>query len=259
MIQTKQTMVAMIAVLVISISLGTAFNYAQAEEVIPFPSREKTISVSGLAVTTVDPDLLTVIFGIETQEETAQQALTSNSEIMNKVILSLQKDGIRKDEISTSSLNIHPVYESYKNEFNGYSSELVGYKVSNIISVETKKLDSAAAIIDGAVSAGVNRVDSVYFSLSPERHNTIKDKLLEDAVVNARQRAQNALYPLDHKIIGVKSISLSEFSIPYPQPMFRGDFAFEESVMQVAAPTPVFSSDQDITTSAHVVFLIGSI
>lgn len=259
MIKTKQTIAAMIAVLVVSVSLAATYNQAEAEEVTPFPSREKTISVSGLATTTVDPDLLTVRFGIETQEDTAQQALASNSEMMNKAVSALKIAGITEDEISTSSLNIHTVYESYKNEFNGYSSELVGYKVSNIISVETKKLDSAAAIIDGAVSAGGNRVDSVYFSLSPEKHNALKDKLLEDAVLNAKQKAQNALSPLDHKIIGVKSISLSEFSIPYPQPMFKGDFAYEEAVMQVAAPTPVFSSGQDVTTSAHVVFLIGSV
>ena len=255
---TKQTIVAMIAVLVVSISLGAAFNQADAEEVAPFPSREKTISVTGVATSSVEPDLLTVRFGTETQEKTAQQALASNSELMNKVISALNNAGISEDEISTSSLTIYPVYESYRDESSNYRSELVGYKVSNIISVETKKLDSAAAIIDGAVAAGVNRVDSVYFSISPERHTMLKDKLLEDAVTNAKEKAQNALAPLDHKIIGVKSISLSEFAIPYPTPMFQGDFAMAESTMKMAAPTPVFSSDQDVTTSANVVFLIGS-
>jgi hypothetical protein len=35
------------------------------------------------------------------------------------------------------------------------------------------------------------------------------------------------------------------------------DMAFAESAI-MKAPTPVFSSDQDVTTSAHVIFLIGS-
>lgn len=257
MVKTKQTILAMIAVLAVSVSIASVFNEAEAEEIAPFPSREKTISVSGQATTSVDPDLLTIRFGIETQEKTAQEALNSNSNMMNKVISALKNAGISEDEISTSSINIHAVYENYKDEFHGYRSELVGYKVSNIISVETKNLDLAAPIIDGAVSAGVNRVDSVYFSLSPERYMNLKDKMLEDAVINAKQKAENALTPLDHKIIGVKSVSLSEFSIPYPMPAFRGDFAMAES-MAMGAPTPVFSSEQDVTTSAHVVFLIGS-
>lgn len=254
----KLTIVAMIAVLVVSISLGTAFNEADAEEVTPFPSREKTISVSGVATTTVEPDLLTVRFGTETQENTAQQALSSNSEMMNEAISALKNAGISEDEISTSSLSIYPVYESYKDEFQRYKPELVGYKVSNIISVETRKINSVASIIDGAVSAGINRVDSVFFSLSPERHMALKDKMLEDAVINARYKAQNALEPLNHKIIGVKSISLSEFGMPYPMPMYQGDFAMTDGSMKMTAPTPVFSSDQGVTTSANVVFLIGS-
>lgn len=254
MTKTKTT-VAIIAVLVVSVSLGTILNDAQAQETTPFPSREKTISVTGIATTSVEPDLLTVRFGTETQEKTAQQALASNSEMMNKVISALVLAGITEDEISTSSLSIYPVYQSYKDE-DRYRSELVGYKVSNIISVETEKMDLAAAIIDGAVSAGVNRVDSVYFSLSPQVHMMLKDMLLEEAITNAKEKAQTALAPLEHKIIGVKSVSLSEFSVPYPQPMFKGDFAMAESAM-ASPPTPVFSSDQDITTSANVVFLIG--
>ena len=256
--EKTKTIVAMIAVLVVSVSLGTALNDVQAQETTSFPSREKTISVSGVATTSVEPDLLTVRFGIETQEKTAQQALISNSEMMNKVINALKGANISENEISTSSLNIHPIYESYRDENDRYRSELVGYEVSNIISVETKKLDSAAAIIDGAVAAGVNRVDSVYFSISPERHIVLKDQMLEEAVINAREKAQNALAPLDHQIIGVKSVSLSEFGTPYPQPIFRDDFAYAESAMKSSAPTPVFSSDQDISTTANVVFLIGS-
>lgn len=254
--KSNQAIVAMIAVLVVAVSLSAVYDEADAEEITQFPSREKVISVSGQATIKVVPDLLTVRLGTETQEKTAQDALASNSEMMNKVISALKTSGISEDEISTSSLNIYPVYESFKDEIGDYRSELVGYKVSNIISVETKNLDLAASIIDGAVSAGVNRVDSVYFSLSPEIHNVLKDQLLEDAVINAREKAEIALSPLDHKIIGVKSVSLSEISSPYPMPAFRGDFAMAE--MAKSAPTPVFSSDQEVTTSANVVFLIGS-
>jgi hypothetical protein len=38
-------------------------------------------------------------------------------------------------------------------------------------------------------------------------------------------------------------------------PVYSGGFALEEAKM---APTPVFTSDQDVTTTANVVFTIGS-
>ena len=83
----------------------------------------------------------------------------------------------------------------------------------------------------------------------------IKDDLLEKAILNAQSKAEKALSPLNYKIIGVKEISLSEFSMPYPMPMY--DMAYG-AMEKSAAPTPIFSSDQDVSTSANVVFLIGS-
>jgi len=58
-------------------------------------------------------------------------------------------------------------------------------------------------------------------------------------------------------IIGVKSLFLSEFGMPPPTPLYSGDFAMAESA-SFKASTPVFSSDQDVTTTASVIFLIGS-
>ena len=256
---SKQIFTAIIAVLVVSVTVGaislTPSAVAQ-EEVTPFPSREKVLSVTGNAISSVKPNLANISFGVEIQEKTAKDALDANSELMNKVIAAIKQVGITDSEISTSQFNIYPVYDNYEDKLTGrYTQELIGYRVSNIINVETEKLDSLASIIDGAVNAGVNRVDSVYFSLSPELASKLKDELLAEAVLNAKSKAEMALTPLNYKIIGVKAVSLSEFSMPYPMPMYgmeSGD-GFAKS-----AQTPIFSSDQDVNTSVNVVFLIGS-
>lgn len=253
---TRQVIIAAIVVIAVSVSIASAFE-AEAQEVTPFPSREKTISVTGTATAEAAPDLLTVRFGVETQEKTAKEALEKNSSLMNAVIGALKQAGISEDEIATSNFSIYPVYDYYNDPItNRGTQELIGYRVSNVVSVETKNLDSAAAIIDGGVSAGANRVDSVFFSLSPQKHMDLKDDLLSKAVLNAKSKAQKALSPLDHQIIGVKAVSLSEFAVPYPQPMYDAGFAVAESFK--AAPTPIFTSDQDVTTTANVVFIIGS-
>lgn len=253
---TRQLIIAAILVIAVSVSIASTFE-AEAEEVTPFPSREKTISVTGTATTEVKPDLLHVRFGVETQEKTAKEALETNSILMNAVIDAIKQAGISESEISTSNFNIHPVYDYYNEPLTGRNTqELIGYRVSNMVSVETKNLDLAAAIIDNGVSSGANRIDSVFFTLSPQKHQEIKDNLLEKAVLNAKSKAQKALAPLDHTIIGVKAVSLSEFAIPYPQSVYRGDFEVAEAA--IAAPTPVFTSDQDVSTTANVVFIIGS-
>ena len=249
---------SVILVLAFATSLTQITSQATAQETTPFPSREKVISVTGIATTSVDPDLLVVQFGVETQEKTARQALESNSNLMTSVVTAITEAGISEDDISTSRFNIQPIYDSYQEPLTGrYTQELKGYRVSNIVMVETANLDSAADIIDGGVSAGANRVDSVYFTLSPQKQLDVKDDLLSKAVENAQSKANKALEPVNHKIIGVKAISLSEFGI-HPQPVYARDgFAMAEASF-AGAPTPVFSSDQDVSTTANVIFLIGS-
>lgn len=248
---------SIVLVLAFGASLTQIHNQATAQETTQFPSREKVISVTGTATTSVDPDLLVIQFGVETQEKTAKQALESNSNLMTSVIGAIKGAGISEDDLSTSHLNIQPIYDSHEDKMTGtFTQELIGYRVSNIVMVETAKLDSAADIIDGAVSAGANRVDNVYFTLSPQKLLEVKDNLISQAVKNAESKANKALEPLNHKIIGVKAVSLSEFGIPYPTPLYEAGYAADGAFAKSA--TPVFSSDQDVSTTANVIFLIGS-
>lgn len=250
---------SIVLVFAIVASLSQIDYQATAQETTPFPSREKVISVTGTATTSVDPDLLVIQFGVETQELTARQALESNSNLMTSVVNAIKNTGITEDDISTSRFNIQPIYENYQDKNTGrYIQDLKGYRVSNIVMVETNALDSAADIIDGGVSAGANRVDSVYFTLSPQKQLDIKDNLIAQAVKNAESKANKALGPLNHKIIGVKSISLSEFGIPYPSPIYAEAGYASADMAFAKTSTPVFSSDQDVTTTANVIFLIGS-
>ena len=107
---------------------GTTIAEYQADaEVTPFPSREKVISVTGTATTSVEPDLLVITFGVETQEKTAKEALFANSESMTAIVSTIQSIGISEDEISTSRISIYPIYDSYRDPVTEkYTQELIG-------------------------------------------------------------------------------------------------------------------------------------
>ena len=257
---TKIALAALVAIAIIAsssvASMKTSENQAFAQQVIP-PSREKTISVTGTATASVDPDLLNIQFGVETQAKTATDAIDTNNDAMNKVVDAIKGIGITKDEINTSGFNISPIYDSITDPKTGVyvRSELTGYKVSNILLVKTEKLTMGGDIIDAAVQSGANRVDSVYFALSPEKQLDIQDDLIGKAVLNAKSKAEKALDPLGQKIIGVKMVSLSDFG--YPPPPIYYESARADMGGMAKASTPVFSSDQDVTTTANVIFLIG--
>lgn len=244
--------IGVILALVVSASVASAGEPASAQIGVQKP--ERTATVTGAASSSVPPDRLVVVFGVEVVADTAREALSSNSEMMGAVIESLRGAGVSDDEISTSDLRVYPQY-SY-----GESDEpsIRGYSVSNTVRVETGMLGSATEIIDGGVAAGANRVETVSFGLSPEARRAVSDALIERAVLDAREKAETAIGPLGQRIVGVKSVSLVDMPpdrwMPAGLARASADFALESA----AAPTPVFASDATVTVQAEVSFLIAA-
>lgn len=254
----KKTMLATLAAILIvstavfaSLEISKQGAYGQTA-VIP-PSRERTVSVTGSATASVVPDLVTIQFGVDTEAKTAKDATSSNSQMMNDVVSAVQSTGVTKDEISTAGFSIYPVYnDSVPDIATGiHKSILTGYRVSNTLYVKTTNLGIAGNVIDAAVAAGANRVDDISFSLSPDKQQSMQDDLLGQAVLNAKSRAEKAISPLGQKIIGVKMVNISEFTVP-PIPISYG-----AAMPMVDKSTPVFTANQQVTTTVNVTFLIG--
>ena len=192
-----------------------------------------------------------MILGVESEAKTANESLSKNSKSLNSVISSLSNSGISKDSIQTSNFTIYPLYEwsDVKDE-----QILIGYRVSNILSIQTDKIDSAGDIIDSAVSSGANRVDNVSFQLSDDRLQKISDDLIADAINDAKQKAEKALVPLKQKIVGVKSVVIHDNMTPYYESPMRASFdGFAESMKSA----PILSGDEEIRTNVSVVFYIS--
>ena len=216
---------------------------------------EQIISVSGSATASSNPDTLIIVLGVESEAKTANESLSQNSNSLNSVISSLKNSGISEDDIQTSNFSIYPLYDSIKDSNGNWQQILNGYRVSNILSIQTEKIDSAGDIIDVAVSSGANRVDNVSFQLSDDNLQKISDDLIVDAINDATQKAEKALVPLKQKIVGVKSIVIHDNVVPYYDSPMRASFdGFAESSMKSA---PIMSGDEEITTNVSVVFYIS--
>ncbi len=259
MMKTKKSMLATIAaILIVSTAIFASLEISQKDAFgqqvqVLYPSRERTITASGSATSSVSPDLVTVQFGVDTEGKTAQDAIDSNSKLMDSVVSAVQNLGITKDEMSTAGFSIYPIYnDSVPDPSSGiHKSVLSGYRASNTLYVKTSKLSMAGNIIDTAVNSGANRVDNVSFSLSPEKEQSTQDDLLGKAVLNAKSRAEKALDPLGQKIIGVKMVTVGDVYSP-PQPMYYGAMA-----PMAEKSTQIFTANQQVSSSVSVIFLIG--
>ena len=221
-----------------------------------------TISTSGTATVKVDPDKFTVTIGVETNGTTAEEASSSNADLAAKVIAALRVLGIAENATSTSSYTLFPVYSSAEpvnvcRVMEGYpippecyvKQEITGYKASNSISV-TLDADgdiSAGEVIDTAIKGGANTVSGAYFFLSQQRQLEVQQGLIEDAIANARHRADIAAGAVGTEIMGIKSINLDDVSFP--------PFYFARAAEELSSSTQILPGQQEVTTTVNVVYL----
>lgn len=228
-----------------------------------------TISTSGTASTKVKPDQLLISAGVETNGTTAQQAVASSSNATAAVIAAIKGLGVADNQIGTSSYSLIPVYEPLKGtgntttcaqvyppppECRPTSQNIIGYRAINTVSV-TLDVDgqiSGGSVIDAAVKAGANNINGVSFFLSQNKQQQVRDSLIQDAIANARHRADTAAGALGVQVSGVNSVVLSD--VPFPV-IFR---SFESaSVGGAAVPTPILPGEQEVTMMVNITFTLS--
>jgi uncharacterized protein YggE len=203
-----------------------------------------TIAVSGSGLIEAAPNKVTVNLGVETQSENVTDALAQNSAKMDAVIAALESAGVSKDDRETSYFQIYPVTD-YERPGEG----ILGYRVTNEITVELRDLEQVGSVIDTAISAGANTVNQVVFGLTEERERDLRQQALTEACVDARAKADAIASGLDLKIVGVATVT--ETGV-YTYPYRAG--GYDEYAKYAAAPTvaPTPVEPQDVTVSAAI-------
>jgi uncharacterized protein len=233
--------------IVILITMEHNFSSASAQ---PDPMNN-TLFVSGSASNQTKPDKVTVSLGVETTNSTAQVALASNSDLMNKVLNALKAAGVQENETSTSTFSITPNY-NYSADTN--EGRLIGFTVSNSIQIQSGNIESVSKWIDTAVTSGANNVNSIYFSLSDNKLDEIKNSLLKDAIDNAKAKADIAASAAGLKVTGVKSISVGQPVIaPPPIPVYSAE-ALDGG--GAAPATPIISGQQEVSASVDIIYQV---
>ena len=235
-----------------------------------------TVSTSGTSTTEVRPDQVSVTVGVETNDTTAQEAVSQNANLTAQVITAVRALGINENLIQTSSFSVSPIYEPRQPLqpcIEIYPpppecetrQEIIGYRVTNTV---TATLDvpflrmltqptpdlNAGQVIDAAIGAGANRVDAVVFFISQDRQQEIRDTLISDAIANARQRANIAAEALGMTVSGVESATLNPIDFPvFSVGVREGSAAGADSV---SVPTQILPGQQEVSTTVNVVFYI---
>ncbi len=117
---------------------------------------EHLVTVTGHGTIAVAPDTAMIRIGVTSQGKTARDASAANAQQMTKVLNTIEQSGIAKKDIQTSRLSLQPQYDP-KNGTN----RLLGFQVTNQITVRIHKIGDLPSILDKAISAGANEMSGI--------------------------------------------------------------------------------------------------
>jgi len=203
---------------------------------------EPQIAVSAHGEVHVSPDRATIQVSVQTRAATAATAASENATKQAAVIQAIRNLGLGSDQISTINYSVYPEQRYEPNR----EPIVVGYNVTNTISIDVKKLDQVGPVIDASLKNGSNMITSLQFYASNTEE--ARRSAITSAVQKARLDADAAARAAGGTIGGLLEVNVGAYYVPPPRPMAM----VKASASADQAPTPINPGDQtvsvDITT-----------
>ncbi|HJQ39525.1 MAG TPA: SIMPL domain-containing protein [Thermoanaerobaculia bacterium] len=224
--------------LAVAIALYTVSAFAQQTPL-------ETVTVTGTGRATLTPDRFTFTVGVQTVGPTVDVAVAENNKRVQSVIAALKNAGAADKDIQTSNFNIYPQQE-YRE---GNLPRILGYQVSNTVTVRSTKIGDAGRLLGVAIAAGVNTASGLNFEVSDPargREQGLK-AAFDDAKAKATLLAQAAGRTLGRAIQIHEGVQPSQPPIPMMRTM-----AMEAK--SVAQDVPVEAGSQELSFTITATF-----
>jgi uncharacterized protein YggE len=206
----------------------------------------RLISLSGNGEVRRAPDIAFVTTGVLSQGTTAAEALAANTSAMNALFAALKDGGIAEKDVQTSNFMVQPRYNFQENK----APELVGYDVSNNVTITVRKIGDLGALLDKVVQAGSNQINGIGFDVSEPSASL--DQARKLATEDATRKAKIYAEAMGVTLGPVMSIS-EGVSYQPPMPMARGKVMMADAA---AAPVPVAAGEQRLSVDVNITWEI---
>lgn len=199
--------VVLTALLVMAFLIG-ACGPTTINQAAPPPAR--SLNVNGTGQVYLTPDIAYIYVGVHTEGATASEAVAANTAETQKVIAALKEAGVEAKDIKTTNFSIWP-----NTQYSPEGQQIgVVYVVDNSVYVTVRNLDDLGDLLDAAVSAGANSINSIQFDVA-DKSQAIK-QARDAALENARTQAQELAAAAGVKLGEIQSIGFYDTSAaPY--------------------------------------------
>lgn len=203
------------------------------------------ITIDGEGKVTAKPDLARIDMGVQTDGANVGDTQRLNTKKMNDIIAALKGLKIASNDIQTTNYSIYPKYD-----YSNGKQNIVGYTVSQNVTVKVRNLDSIGDVLAKAGDLGANQVGGIQFTIDEPK--ALEQEARVKAIDDARKKAEDLAKQLGLTIIKVVSFSENRGGSPIP-------YAYMDKAMGIggggAVPSPTIESGSlDVTSNVSVVF-----
>ncbi|OGO25363.1 MAG: hypothetical protein A2Y54_08455 [Chloroflexi bacterium RBG_16_51_16] len=176
---------------------------------------DRTLNVTGLGQVDITPDIAYIYIGIHTEGASASDAVKSNNTQTEVLIKALTDSGVDAKDIRTTNFGIWPSTQY------GPDGQALGtvYMVDNTVYVTVRELDGLGDLLDSAIEAGANSINSIQFDLA-DKTEALKEARA-DAVKNASEQAAELADAAGVKLGEIVNVTYFD-SQPYPYSVGKG-------------------------------------
>jgi uncharacterized protein len=202
------------------------------------------LTVSGQGEVKAAPNQAVLSAGVVSDAKTAAAALAANTRAMNAVFATLRNAAIADKDLQTSNFSVQPQYAP-TNSSASSQQRIIGYQVSNDVSVTVEDLGRLGATLDALVASGANSIGEVSFAIKDPR--PLLAQARADAVADATAKARVLA-----KAAGVTLgpiTSIAEGGSEQPRPMMA-------MARLVAAPAPIAAGEQSVSAEVTITWEI---
>ena len=153
-------------------------------------SEVSTLTVVATGSVTAPPDTAFVTLGMDTTGKSLTEAQRQNSATIQKVMERLRELKIDKERIQTAAFTVSPQYKpppKRPSDAPPAPPEIVGYSISNTITIEVRDVEKVGTVIEEVLAAGANHFHGLRWALRDEQQARLN--ALKIAAGMAREKA----------------------------------------------------------------------
>lgn len=205
----------------VAFAVTAGYQTAWAQDNRPVPQ----IVASGQGEVRVAPDKATISVGVQTRATTAAEAAAQNSRKQRAIIDAIRAKGVPAEHIATSSFNVIPETR-YDREGQAIPRTL-SYVVSNVVTVDLRRIDLVGPVIDAALGAGANQINSLNFGVA--NADSARRVALAAAVTRSKADAEVMARAAGGSLGSLIELTATEFFVPPPRPLMMAARAGAEA------------------------------